>query len=298
MEEKKKKSKLKIIILIVLAIVVIRIAIYTSMNKGTTNIFKNEVEEGLKTSQYVDLKGIYVDKSDEKEHPDEALIYVLYTVKSNDKNIKFYTYMANNPGTALTIKINNVNEYKDTIYGSLKRNFKDTGYENLNDGQSVLSGTSMNCIGAFRVSKNDLKEGGIIQLTLKATNSFEEIFECKTDDVQYFDNAKEILKNADYETYEKVEKLSAEKLTEVEPNLKTQINNVLKENYYYWYISTIKMQIEFDGNNFIVKSAGMSNGGTYEIRNKVILLHYNTGITNEFAYEFKDGKVSFVGQPE
>ena len=308
--EEKKKVNFKIIIPVVLAIVVIAIVgIVAVIGKQKTNEISTEEEktetknkEKLATSKYVDLRGIYVDKSDEQEHPDEALIYILYTVKSDDKNIQFYTYMANNPGTALTIKINNTNEYKDTIYGSLKQNFRDTGYENLNDGQKVLSGTSMQCIGAFRVSKNDLKEGGIIQLTLKATNSFEETFEYKTDNVQYFDNATEILKNADYEIYEKVEQLSQEKLAEISPDLQKQINKCLHENYYYWYVSTVRMQIEFEGNKFKVSSAigssSISNGGTYEIRNKVILLHYDTGKTNQLPYEFENGEVSLTGSPE
>ena len=110
MEEKKKGSKLKtiipIIVVIALIIAGIVVAIVTKENMGEIS-----TEKELATSKYVDLRGIYVDKSDEKKHPDEALIYVLYTVKSDDKNIKFYTYMANNPGTALTIKINDTNEW-------------------------------------------------------------------------------------------------------------------------------------------------------------------------------------------
>lgn len=301
MEEKKKGSKLKIIIpiIVVIALIIagIVVAIVTKENMGEIS-----TEKELATSKYVDLRGIYVDKSDEKKHPDEALIYVLYTVKSDDKNIKFYTYMANNPGTALTIKINDTNEYKDTIYSSLEQNFRNTGYENLNDGQKVLAGTSMKCIGAFRVSKNDLKEGGIIRLTLKGTDSFEEVFEYKTDNVQYFENAKELLKNADSETYEKAEKEEKEKTAKISASLEKKIYNYLQENYFQWYISTIRMQLEFEGKKFKISSSAngskLSNGGTYEIRKKVILLHYDTGKTNQLPYEFKNGEVSLTGTPE
>jgi len=290
MEQEKKKTNRKIILPLIVVIILI-IGVITLTNRTE--------KETLKTSKYFEIKGIYVDKSDEEKYPNESLIYVLYTVKSDDKNIRFYTYMASNPGTALTININNINEYKDTIYsGKLKQNFRDTGYENLNNGQEVLAGTSMECIGAFRVAKNDLNPGGTIQLTLVGTNSFKEVLEYKTDDVLYFNNAKEILKNADYETYEKVEKLNAEKLADIDTNLKKKINKALHENYYYWYISTIRMQIEFEGNKFKVTGAGMSNSGTYEIKNKVILLHYNTGVTNQFPYEFKNGEVNFTDIPE
>ncbi len=299
MEQEKKKSKLKIIIPIIVIVVIAIIGVmFTNKTKDT----EKQSTKGLQTSKYVDLKGIYVDKSDQAEHPNEALLYVLYTVKSDDKNIKFYTYLANNPGTALTIKINNTNEYKDTIYASLDQNFRNTGYENLNNGQEVLSGTSMQCIGAFRVAQNDLKQGNIIELTLNGTNSFKEVFEYKTDDVQYFDNAEEILKNADYETYEKAQNIEKERLAEVDQNLKSQIKAVLQENYYYWYISTIRMQIEFNGDRFNITSAigtsSIGNSGTYEIRNKVLLLHYDNGTTNEFEYEFKNGEVSFLGNPQ
>ena len=62
------------------------------------------------------------------------------------------------------------------------------------------------------------------------------------------------------------------------------------------------MQIEFNGDKFNIKSSigtsSMSNSGTYEIRNKVLLLHYDTGVTNEFEYEFKNGEVSFLGNPQ
>ena len=200
--------------------------------------------------------------------------------------------MANNPGTALTIKINDTNEYKDTIYGRLEQNFRNTGYENLNDGQKVLAGTSMQCIGAFRISKNDLKEDGIIRLTLKGTDSFEEVFE-------YFENAKELLKNADNETYEKAEKVEKEKTAKISASLEKKIYNYLQENYFQWYVSTIRMQIEFEGKKFKVSSSlGVSNGGTYEIRKQVILLHYDTGKTNQLPYEFKNGEVSLTGTPE
>lgn len=300
MENGSKKSRLKIIIPVIIAMILIIIAVVLVKGSGKVGNKEQANEPKLKASKYVDLRGIYVDKSDEQEHPDEALIYVLYTVKSEDKNISFYTYMANNPGTALTIKINNTNEYKDTIYsGKLKQNFRNTGYENLNNGQKVLSGTSMQCIGAFRVSKNDLKEGGIIELTLTATNSFKEIFEYKTEDIKYFDNAKELLKAADNETYEKAERINQENVAEISKDLEKQIYNYLQENYFQWYISTIRTQIEFEGNRFNVStSIGAKNGGTYEIRNKVILLHYDTGMTNELPYEFKDGEVSLTGTPE
>lgn len=229
MEEKEKGSKQKIIIPIIVVIVIL--VIVGVLAAIVPRESKEEVpsKKELATSKYVDLRGIYVDKSDEKEHPDEALIYVLYTVKSDDKNIKFYTYMANNPGTALTIKINDTNAYKDTIYGSLEQNFRNTGYENLNDGQKVLAGTSMKCIGAFRVSKNVLKEGGIIQLTLEGTDSFKEVFEYKTDDVQYFENAKELLKNADNETYEKAEKEEKEKTAKVSAKLEKKYTIIYKK---------------------------------------------------------------------
>ena len=70
-------------------------------------------------------------------------------------------------------------------------------------------------------------------------------------------------------------------------------------SWIFGYISTIRTQIEFEGNRFNVStSIGAKNGGTYEIRNKVILLHYDTGMTNELPYEFKDGEVSLTGTPE
>lgn len=304
-EEKKKGLKHKIIIPIIIAVIALAI-VGIVVATTTTTVSKEETpsQKQLATSKYVDLRGIYIDKSDEKKHPDEALIYVLYTVKSDDKNIKFYTYMANNPGTALTIKINGTNEYKDTIYGNLKQNFKNTGYENLNDGQKVLAGTTLKCIGAFRVSKNDLKEGGIIQLTLEGTDSFKEIFEYKTDDIQYFENAKELLKNADNETYEKAEKEEKEKTAKISSKLEKQIDKCLHENYYWWYISKIRMQIEFEGNRFKISSSlsgsSISNEGTYEIRKKVIILHYIKGNkgTSQLPYEFKNGEVSLLGNPE
>lgn len=262
-------------------------------------VVSDKIEKELATSKYVELKGIFVDKSDQEKHPNEALLYVLYTVKSDDRNIKFFTYLANNPGTALTIKINDINEYKDTIYGSLEDNFRDTGYTNLNDGQEVLGGTSLQCIGAFRVAQNDLKPGGIIELTLRGTNQFEEVFEYRTDDVQYFENATELLKNADYETYEKAEKVREEKLAEIDKNLESKIKKVLNETYYTWYISTIQMQIEFYGDEFVVSSSiGASRGGTYEIRNKVLLLHYDEETTKEVEYEFKDGEVNLLSTIE
>jgi len=130
MEKEKKKLNLKIIIpviaiiitIIIVAVAGIGVIIIRTWNKKQ-NLGESLTKKELATSKYVDLRGIYVDKSDEKTHPDEALIYVLYTVKSDDKNIEFYTYMANNPITALTIKINNVNEYKDTIYRFIKTKF-------------------------------------------------------------------------------------------------------------------------------------------------------------------------------
>lgn len=62
------------------------------------------------------------------------------------------------------------------------------------------------------------------------------------------------------------------------------------------------MQIEFEGKRFKIssslKGSQISNGGTYEIRKKVILLHYDTGKTNQLPYEFKNGEVSLTGTPE
>lgn len=291
------KKKAFIIIGIILLITIVGIALLVvNLKKGDN---KENASNALKTSKYVNLRGIYVDKSDEKDHPDEALLYVLYTVKSDDINIQFYTYMANNPGSALTIKINNTNEYKDTLYtGERRKTFRDTKYENLNDGQKVLAGTSTKCVGMFRVAKNDLKEGGIIELTLTGTDSFKEVIEYKTDDVQYYENGEEILKAADPESYEEAKKISEEKLADIDENLKKQINTELQNNYFYWYISTIRQQIEFDGNTFKVTSIGYSSGGTFEIKNKVILLHYDTGVTNQLPYEFKDGSITLTGTPE
>lgn len=292
--EKKKKSKQVFIFTIVLSIIILAIAGLLIFTSKETKITTSEVEEKLATSEYMDIKGIYVDKSDEEKNPDQNLLYVLYSVKSNDKNLQFSLYSAEVEGSELSIKVNNTNSYKDLYANNwtLQKDFEYTEYENLHNGQQVLAGTSLNVVSVFRVSKNDLRPDGIISLQLKCSSLNElQVVDYKTNDVVYLENAVEILQTGDSESYEKSIKMKEEYEGEIsDRNTYNKLATLLQEGVEcQWYNGGYPIKLTIVGNRFTVSNILGSNGGTYLIRNKVILLNYDNGEVGKLSYEF-DGE--------
>lgn len=159
-----------------------------------------------------------------------------------------------------------------------------SGY--IND---VYVGTSVKVVATFEVPEGDLAEGRTITLADTQIPTVEELH-FTTDMIQHFDSAEAMAQAVDAEGYAEILEKKAPADDATASAVKGQING------YYWtfYVNNTSYEIEFwADNNFEVRTALGTNGGTYTVQNGYIFCTYSTnGYLVEIPYTLENGEVN------
>lgn len=271
--------------LIALFLAVVMCLAFTACGmKGEGSSFGgNKEPEKVTQNDYINVEGIYVDKSYEDDDSSSLkMVYVFLNISASDKNLKVdckYTKMT----------INDANTYDSDFY-------KDTctyapSYYYSSFIEDVYVGDSIKLVLTFKIPEGDLTAGKSIVFS-DSEMPFDGI-KMSTDDVVFCNSVEEVCEKGDAAGYA----VEIDKHSPADAETERKVKNLINGYYWTYYISagtTVQAQeIEFySPNKFEVRSSFGSNGGTYEVKKGFIYVTYSTNnATYKIPYEFKNGDI-------
>lgn len=233
-------------------------------------------------SNYITIDGIYVDESYEDE--DMGLVYLFYTINANDSNIELSS-------TSMSMRINDKNDYtSNTNYDLIP---KYTNYYYSSFIKDIYVDQTYKVCSTIEVAKGDLEGSKTITLSNSNISDIDKI-KFTTDNIKHMDNIADISKDLDSEVFEVKYTKEQNALADVDEDREKYIHNNI--NGYYYTINVnigtqiSQIELEFsEPNNFTLTSNfGLSNYGTYEVKNSIIILNYHTGLSKNVSYELDE----------
>ena len=211
------------------------------------------------------------------------LVYLFYNFIATDENLKI-----DSKYTKLTI--NGKNTYSSDHFSSTASAMKFMpNYYYSSYIEDVYLGASQLVAATFYIPEADLTAGRTITISDSQIPGCEDIF-FYTDDIEFFKSGEEIAKKIDPDGYAEIMVAFDEADAETTRLVKSQING-----FYWWcYVNYTTYEVEFwSENNFEVRSSlGVTNQGTYSVRNGYIFCtYYSNGTTIRIPYEIVNGDV-------
>lgn len=254
----------------------------TGCTEKTVSGENTQNENLVLESNYITIDGIYVDESYEDE--DMGLVYLFYTINANDSNIELSS-------TSMSMRINDKNDYtSNTNYDLIP---KYTNYYYSSFIKDIYVDQTYKVCSTIEVAKGDLEGSKTITLSNSNISDIDKI-KFTTDDIKHMDNIADISKDLDSEVFEVKYTKEQNALADVDEDREKYIHNNI--NGYYYTINVnigtqiSQIELEFsEPNNFTLTSNfGLSNYGTYEVKNSIIILNYHTGLSKNVSYELDE----------
>ena len=225
---------------------------------------------GDSESEYIRLKGVLVDESYKEVYDStdsKALIYVLYTVFTNGKNIHDAGYKYD------TLEFEGSNSYTSAFHKYecfYLLNYKTTPYVTF-----INIGESRDFAVTFSVPKAELTPGRKVTFTADGDEAIEVPLTFYTDDIVYCKDPKMVAKIMDPEGYER----QMENLKEVDKKTAQSVQKQLKGTWTGEtssligtnYVNT-KHSLTFKGDRFTHTVNGSESTGTIKVTKRYILL--------------------------
>ena len=232
------------------------------------------VEEGPKNAnQYLTVEGLYVDTTYESDDG-KILLYAAINVNAADKNLEVDAKY-----TPINIGENN---YESEFYKGTCKYMPNYYYSSFIE--EVPIGTQLKWALTWEVYEADLEAGKTITFGDSMFNGIELV----TDDVVTCEGIEAVGLLADPAGSAEI----VEKSAPADEDTVKKVRNAINGYYFKFQVtvgtSLIEYELEFSSpNNFEVRSMGISNGGTYDVRNGYIYCTYPTnGHTIEVPYSF------------
>lgn len=205
------------------------------------------------------------------------IVYIFGTIKANDKNLEV---------SSKSFKMHiGENTYDSDHYSKVSVYAPNYYYREII--KKVYAEESLKIVTTFKVPAVDLKAGKTIKLE---NGNVPEIDKktYATDDILHLHGDKAVCKAADPAGY--AEEL--EKRDPVDSATEQKVQSLL--NGYYWSFveGSLSYKLFFnEPNEFTLDTNIADNTGTYSVQKGFIVLHYQTGKTNEVPYEIKGNDI-------
>ena len=231
-------------------------------------------------TDYIKIEGIYLDNNyKDKEKESTNLLYVFYTAKTPDKQLK-----VDSKSLQLTFESGNTYEAEHySNYCDYMKNYYYSSYlEEVNIGDSVKF------VETIKIPQGELKNGesftfskSQIPQTENLVYLLEDIVEC--------DGAEAIAKKADPEGY-KIE-INNQKVADSETTSK--VRSMINDYEWSFYVNSTSYKVTFYApNNFELYTIYNTVDGTYTVKNGYVTLNYPaTGHKVDIPYYFEDGEI-------
>lgn len=246
---------------------------------------KEDKNKSVLSSEYIDVDGIYVDKSKEEDGLD--VLYVFYTVKAKDTNMDLSS-------SGMEVKINDKNKYSATVSQDYIPKY--TNYYYSSFIEYIYIGDTLKMCSTFKIPSGDLTDSKKVELINFDIPSIGNI-KFTTDDIKFMDNYVKIAEDVDVKIYQTKQQEEERIFAKVDTATESKVKGLLNGYYFSFPVSlgtTISThRLDFiSPNKFTLKGAfGITNSGTYEVRQGVLILTYQTGISIDVYYELKNGEI-------
>lgn len=228
----------------------------------------------------MEVTGLYVNDSYIDDESNQLkLVYLFYTVKATDKNLKAFS-----KSTDMKIGENVYTSEHNPGARSYASSFYYSDFI-----EDVYVGSELKVLETFEVPVGDLEVGKEITLHNDRTPGIDNL-KLSTDSIVHLDSAEAIAQNADPEGYasemQKHEPADAETTARVQSAI----------NGYYWkYAPALGTSITmyktefFSPNTFETTTSGITSSGTYEVETGYIkLINDSNGFVIEVPYSWDD----------
>lgn len=236
--------------------------------------------QSVMSNDYITINGIAVDDSyrDEEESPLRT-VYLFYTLNAKESNLEI-------DSTYTTLTVGENNSYESEFLPGLCDYA--TNYYYSSYIEDVYVGESLNVVATFRIPEGDLEAGKKITISDSQIPEVDALY-FMTDDIQHFEGDKAIAEAMDAEGYKK----AMNKRKKAGDEKREKVQKLINGYYWSFYVNSTSYDIEFwADNNFEVRTAFGTNGGTYSVRNGYIFCTYDSnGAVVEIPYTIKDGEI-------
>lgn len=255
----------------------------TENENGDTETAVEEAseEKGVLKTDVVEIEGICVDDSYTAEDGSPLkIVYLFYNLNAGDSNLEIDSKYT-------TMTINDTNSYESEILSKSAAKFMPSylysGY--IND---VYVGSTQKVLATFQIPEGDLTEGKTITLTDTQIPTIEEL-SFTTDVVKHFASADELAQAMDSEGYAKMMDMR----NPADEARTAEVKGLINGYYWDFYVNKTSYQIEFwADNNFELRTAFGTNGGTYTVQNGYVFCTYSSnGYVVEIPYTIENGKI-------
>lgn len=230
-------------------------------------------------TDYMTIDGLYADKSySTTDNDNMRFLYVVYTAHTNGKNMKIDC-------KSMKITVNDTNTYNAVRSKDQIRYMKN--YYNGAYLKEVNIGDSVKFVETFEIPAAELEAGRTIRISKSQIPDSDKI-RLSTDQIVFCDSPEEIAQKVDPEGYEKEVWALQDADGEVVAAVKSEING------YQWNVSanSINYEIEFwEPDNYEVRTAISTSGGTYVVKNGYIVCTNDIGGVIEVPYTYENGTV-------
>lgn len=240
-----------------------------------------EEPEYVMNNEYITVNAVAVNDSyrDEDESPLRT-VYLFYTINAKDSNLEI-----DSKYTTMTVADNN--SYDSEFIPGLCDYA--TSYYYSSYIEDVYTGESLDVVATFKIPTGDLEAGKKITISDDQIPEVDSIY-FRTDDIQHFDSDEAIAQAIDPAGYNEAMK----NREEADAQRSSEVKNLVNGYQWSFYVNNTSYTIEFwADNNFELRTAFGTNGGTYSVRNGYIFCTYDSnGAVVEIPYVIENGDIS------
>lgn len=230
----------------------------------------------VKQTENLILEQLIVDDTySDKDNSSRRALYAFFSLNPN-ANIKFDCQM--------DLMVDDINTYHSELLPSTLCTYAPNYYYSkyLED---AYVGDTQKFVVTFLVPEGDLTTGKQLKFSDSEIEEIGDII-VFTDDITHVNGDDEAAKLADPDGYAEIMNKFEDAPFDVQENVASLING----RYWQAYVNPTTYTVEFDApNNFVVKTAFGSNGGTYSVKNGYIFCTYSSNNTTiKIPYEITE----------
>ena len=214
------------------------------------------------SNDVISIDGIYIDNS--FDDANQKLVYLFYTLTAKDANLSANRYL-------IDLFINDTNTYRAVTSKDYTPYYTEYYYSDFNE--DVFVGTSLKVCQTYLVPNGDLVDDKIVKF--QSTDIDVQDIHFSVAEIKTVNGIEEIAKELNAEVFAKKYEDRQNMLAEVDEAIEAIVRNGLNGFYWQFYANPSSYKIEFsEPNNFTISAGGLSNQGTYSVRNQCIVLTY------------------------
>lgn len=230
------------------------------------------------SSDYMSIDAVCVDDSYNED--DKCLVYMFYTVSTEDQNLKL-----DSKSTIMTVDGGNSYE-SERVLGAADYTPNYYFRDYLED---VEVGTSLKVVETFKLPAAELEAGKTITIENDKIPDANKI-KFATDIITHYSDQKAVAEAVDPEGY----KIEVEARKDADSTTVKKVKEQINGYYWSFYVNNTSYEIEFyEPNKFELRTGvGVSNGGTYTIKNGYISCKYpSNNYVVEIPYTIEGGSI-------